>query len=516
MGEENMAVKVTPRGYEVEHDAAATAGVVTVGRIWLSSREHPKLKRLCLSFALFKLLRRRFENVPAMTKEETDDCRDLIFDGLCGNAAAAATDGLTAEVALFQVLKDEVTFLTEYYHSIIPVMLASPYFFVVNYLFWPVVVLAFCIMTIVLCGNGGILYAFKSIWTDNSILSISMSSMIRCLSNNAVSNSKMFYTFIDVSLCYLLFVAVIYEEASEIVVFLVSNWFVVSLLCTDAADPKCRRNPSFHAAFRCVLWFSGHLRRYPSVITIKQLSVLGGSRISTALTLPTAKLPKRAKRSILKRLRAGAPLTNGRAALSNPEEPRFSSLAWACESKSGGVAEVIIVWHIATSLLETKLRSTPRADQERERGSGGGGSRKTAERLSRYCAYLVTFRPELLPDDREATELIYGDMKEQIEAALSCSSWYPSSEWARHDKRGAVLGKVLADEADRDGGAAVWKMLANLWVELVVYVAPSSTAEQDKGHERALVQGVELITLLWALAAHTGLTTSPDDHHPSV
>jgi hypothetical protein len=48
-------------------------------------------------------------------------------------------------------------------------------------------------------------------------------------------------------------------------------------------------------------------------------------------------------------------------------------------------------------------------------------------------------------------------------------------------------------------------MLADLWTELVIYVAPSSNEERVKGHQMMLAQGGEFVTMLWALATHIGL-----------
>ena len=199
---------------------------------------------------------------------------------------------------------------------------------------------------------------------------------------------------------------------------------------------------------------------------------------------------------------------------------RFSRLAWACQS--GAVAEVILTWHIATSLLETK-------QQQQQLPTSPSRSRRTAARLSRYCAYLVAFRPELLPDDREGTERIYKDLKKGIKAALGgARGYYLSSERSRHEtiralrvdasaaadmtvlERGAVLGKQLVED-DEAGDGAVWEMLADVWVELVVYVSPSRAEEHARGHEAALVQGSELVPLLWVLATRTGIARPDHD-----
>uniref|UniRef100_A0A0E0DVY5 DUF4220 domain-containing protein n=1 Tax=Oryza meridionalis TaxID=40149 RepID=A0A0E0DVY5_9ORYZ len=514
MGEENMVLKAGPHGYEL--DLGLAAAVVTVGKIW-QTKQHPRLKRLCLSFALFKLLRRRFENLPPATMKETDECRDLILDGMCKDAQA--TGDVPAEVALFQVLNDEVNFLAEYYHSVLPVVLASPYFFVVNYLCFPVVVFGLCVMTIVLCGNGNVLYAFKSLTNDNYAVSSGILSLTKCLWKNVVRSPLVFFSIVDVSICYLLFIVVVYEEVWEFVVFLLSNWFIVSLLCTFSAKSRRRESPTFRGSVRCILWLRRNLSHYPSLITIKQFTVLSTCCLSPRL--PTATLPRHAKLAILERFRGGDPLSNGGAVLTSMggRHRRFSRLAWACQS--GAVAEVILTWHIATSLLETK--------QQQQLPTSASRSRRTAARLSRYCAYLVAFRPELLPDDREGTERIYKDLKKGIKAALGgARGYYLSSERSRHEtiralrvdasaaadmtvlERGAVLGKQLVED-DEAGDGAVWEMLADVWVELVVYVSPSRAEEHARGHEAALVQGSELVTLLWVLATHTGIARPDHD-----
>lgn len=80
--------------------------------------------------------------------------------------------------ALFQVMSDEGTFLSEYYHSVVPVVLASPSFLLVNYFLLYIVVMALCFMTITLCGNGDVKYAFSSIRTDNYTLRYGIPNII--------------------------------------------------------------------------------------------------------------------------------------------------------------------------------------------------------------------------------------------------------------------------------------------------------------------------------------------------
>jgi hypothetical protein len=189
----------------------------------------------------------------------------------------------------------------------------------------------------------------------------------------------------------------------------------------------------------------------------------------------------------------------------------MSSLSWACESKS--ISEVILTWHIATSLFED--RCPPKSKD-------GAAMCKAATTLSKYCAYLVAFHPELLPDNEEKTEAVFEAVKEELKAKLGCGEYYFTRRRFRVDKimetglaqgiwtekkmvkNGATLAKALVVVANNDQGA-VWKMLADLWTELVVYVAPSSDEDRIKGHQKVLVQGGEFVTMLWALATHIGL-----------
>lgn len=50
-----------------------------------------------------------------------------------------------------------------------------------------------------------------------------------------------------------------------------------------------------------------------------------------------------------------------------------------------------------------------------------------------------------------------------------------------------------------DDNDKIWKILAEFWVELMLYVAPSKNA---KAHAEHLARGGEFITHLWALFSH--------------
>ena len=53
------------------------------------------------------------------------------------------------------------------------------------------------------------------------------------------------------------------------------------------------------------------------------------------------------------------------------------------------------------------------------------------------------------------------------------------------------------------------ELLAELWTELTVYLAPSAGELHVKAHKEALALGGEFITVLWALTTHTGISRQP-------
>lgn len=73
---------------------------------------------------------------------------------------------------------------------------------------------------------------------------------------------------------------------------------------------------------------------------------------------------------------------------------------WACSGK--GTAEIILIWHVATTILEVRhpKPQPPASDYK-----------ITATHLLCYCAYLVAHVPELLPDDNKWCNSLYKAVK---------------------------------------------------------------------------------------------------------
>lgn len=70
-------------------------------------------------------------------------------------------------------------------------------------------------------------------------------------------------------------------------------------------------------------------------------------------------------------------------------------------------------------------------------------------------------------------------------------------------RKGAVLTKKLIDDVIGDPSKG-WRVLAEFWAELLLYMAPSNN---ETAHAEHLAQGGEFITHLWALLTHAGVVT---------
>ncbi|RCV19904.1 hypothetical protein SETIT_4G013600v2 [Setaria italica] len=515
--------------------------IITVRKVWelddkdkfFSLQQIQSLKRICLSFALFKLLRRRFEHLPAVTKEEARNSQNLILKGLYNKGQTSSS----AE-AVFQVLNDEVNFLSEYYHSVVPVVLASPFFLFINYFLVNIVVAFLCFMTVILCGNGDVRYALHSLGADNYTLQYGVGNIAICLLLKATSSPSAFFSIVDLSITILLFIIFFYEEIWEFFVFLLSNWFMVSLVYNYIAKPSWLKRSTFRGAlywggFSIIMWLRTKMSH--ADLRMKQFSVLNLRwppklplfATFTSMAVKTVVVPSSVKESIMKYLAnqhddpQANPLTNGMSTLHNRNNNLYcQDLSWACRSNS--VAEVILTWHIATSIMEVKC-DTPQNGEDISR-------RKVAFRLSKYCAYLVAFHPELLPDNPEKVECVFEDMKAELKAMLGCQDYYLSSQHKRVQKimdekttplrqnqPSSTAGQSDTDKIKvaQDGVNLArslmtktnkWQVLADVWTEIIIYLAPSSDEERVKGHEEALVQGGEFITVLWALTTHIGIS----------
>ena len=141
----------------------------------------------------------------------------------------------------------------------------------------------------------------------------------------------------------------------------------------------------------------------------------------------------------------------------------------------GAEAHRLFTWHIATSSMEV------------DRYPQTMNSTTEGTTFSRVAIALSSSK---LIDGLSSSKLIDGP------------TLTPGDDCSKLVRDGVKLGKFLM--TDEVAANKRWNVLADVWMELVIYLAPSSEEERVMGHaEGALVQGSEFSTVLWALTTHT-------------
>ncbi|CAL4986490.1 unnamed protein product [Urochloa decumbens] len=271
-----------------------------------------------------------------------------------------------------------------------------------------------------------------------------------------------------------------------------------------------------------------------------------GAQLGDAINIPDFVKP-----AILKSL-VSLDLTNDYLpkeikSLTNVDGDQREAYRWAC-FELPTCSHIILVWHIATSICEMELakrhsvnlgkpgffcgllscfscsRKSYLVDEKKLSGSPELQKNYIiANSLSRYCGYLLVSRPELIPDSFLVPKRIfqatvkhargrrlkncdslqnkYEKLKEEGERAAEESDEVKNSEDIL--RQGALLAKELLK--DDNGPEHIWKILAEVWAELVVHIAPSWNAA---AHKKCLESGGEFITQIWALLWHCGIEKS--------
>ncbi|KAJ0079661.1 hypothetical protein Patl1_24344 [Pistacia atlantica] len=197
----------------------------------------------------------------------------------------------------------------------------------------------------------------------------------------------------------------------------------------------------------------------------------------------------------------------------------------------------ILLWHIATTLCYYKNHP--------EKGSNPGKTkyRKFSKYLSRYMIYLLVVYPSLLPvgiglirfrDTCSETEKfveermpIYSSQtessnetssqentslsprkKRRIEACrmlLGVKTYVPPNK-VKGDRSKSVLFdacKLATELNEITDEKRKWNMITDVWLEILIYAASQGRGNQ---HARRLKRGGELLTHVWFLMAHFGMT----------
>lgn len=193
-------------------------------------------------------------------------------------------------------------------------------------------------------------------------------------------------------------------------------------------------------------------------------------------------------------------LENGQSALARNQ--LGNQFSWTCTLPTH--IHTILVWHIATTISGNEVSSEPPLNIDR----------LVAQSLSDYCAYLVAFIPDMLPGHGYDTQRIFDavvmEARQRLAGCKSVSSRCEKLMTGLHGvdgtilDMGAKLGRELMDMVP--GEEQRWKVLADFWGELILFLAPSDNADI---HAEMLAAGGEFMTHLWALLTHAGILERP-------
>ncbi|XP_020177040.1 uncharacterized protein [Aegilops tauschii subsp. strangulata] len=252
----------------------------------------------------------------------------------------------------------------------------------------------------------------------------------------------------------------------------------------------------------------------------------------------------------------GRSLSKAIISLSGADCDRRKGYRWACYDLPT-CSHVILVWHIATSLCEMELAQRHDVDlskhgflnfilsyftsccsskpylldvdnktEEKKKVTGRLPDELhdmyiTANSLSRYCAYLLVSKPDVIPDSFNVPKMVLQETvtRSRDDILKNCDSLksrydklMEEAEKATKDvddvmrkedvvRLGAMLGKQLIGESQKD----CWEILSGVWADLLVHIAPTWNAEV---HKKCLESGGEFITYFWALLWHCGIEKS--------
>jgi hypothetical protein len=199
--------------------------LVTVDKIW-TLKEDPLfngtrgtyLENLCLSFSLFKLLRRRFEQYPMVEVVGSSMGRRMMIEGLLTNMVDAKDLGSYHRP--FQVLQIELDFLENYYQAADPVVMSNPKLFFLNFglsmLLVPIYLLAIFV-TLVHKNDAAYLYCAVRGWSSGPVE----------------------FPFLYLSITLALLTTVICIECAEFCTsYLLANWNTVRVVCSYYSNSK--------------------------------------------------------------------------------------------------------------------------------------------------------------------------------------------------------------------------------------------------------------------------------------
>uniref|UniRef100_A0A8R7TPS3 DUF4220 domain-containing protein n=1 Tax=Triticum urartu TaxID=4572 RepID=A0A8R7TPS3_TRIUA len=345
--------------------------------------------------------------------------------------------------------------------------------------------------------------------------------------------------------------ALLVFEALQAILYLTSDWATVSLACSYARGVTCKLMPSI-IRFPTRFKFDHFLGRRINLFgywrnKMGQSSVIGGNLLVNRLYVDPNRgnmvvavpvlavynlissmifsmknfvaVPDLVKSQIVSSLRTygngGGPLTNGKASLQrNGVLGDFSSTL-----EKDSQIKVMLIWHIATEYCNIAIFNGA------EEGLHQSDAQQVATTLSKYCAYLMYFIPDLLAENSTDTLFIVHNVVKEVQNALggdkpskdrllrviqdsdgsgNTDNTTIAQDSATNNNEDSIFiqGLKLGMKLEAKGEDLPWKVMAEFWAETIIYIAPSDKAAE---HMERLAQEGEFLTHIWALLTHAGI-----------
>ncbi|EER89602.1 hypothetical protein BDA96_10G141800 [Sorghum bicolor] len=466
---------------------------------------------MCLSFSLFKLLRRRFEHYP-MVEVGSKMSRQLLADGLLNCEKGGSDDNASRA---FRVIQLELDFLDNYYQAGVPVVMSARWLLFINFLS--------CLLFV-------------------SIYVATVAKLVFITPDPDNDQYTAVHTKYSIITMLLVITLLAVEITNFLTAYLFSNWFLVHLLCLYASPGGCLWNCLFKPiiscfiAFRIFLFYSHRLVLklingrpiFERNMNVRQVSVLQVCEPVHKIFAWTShvRLPTDVMVAIVMALKT---INLDMGVVSLPHLSDAFSFSHFTRGKTA--TEIILACHLATELLEVKYGKPKKKKKKTKKNKTGDGydGQAVATTLSRYCMYLLARAPELLPDGEGWVSDRYEEVTSCLKEVSSscrccwCSTWWWCCPWRHAAERWKAVAEMEVQLKSATAQAGVelcqqlvmrtkddaWKDLAEFWVRLLIYLAPSNDVE---GHARFLAtSGSDLITCLWTLCTHAGIKRNPSE-----
>ncbi|KAJ6289366.1 hypothetical protein OIU76_025226 [Salix suchowensis] len=356
-------------------------------------------------------------------------------------------------------------------------------------------------------------------------ISFMLACIVLVLFSLTSENQK--YSKVDLSLTFILLAVAIFLEIYAILVLLSSDWTIVWLSTNNKASAlkaitslSLLRNPrwSNSMAQYSLLSFTleekpagcvGILRRFSIVEQLEQQRYLTNVEVTGGLKEWVFNHFKKKLNKIQQETELGSynigSLNTARGNLVL-QKYGHSGLNWSIEEVE--FDRSILIWHIATEIccnLEDSADDIIRSKHH------------ISKLLSEYMLYLLVMNPSMLPagmgqfvfEDTCAEAVSFFSTKGKLDVHKNLLEDYNTGlqqPGERYRSKNSVLSDAcrlaqqLVDIPDKE---QKWSLVADVWVEMLAYVAYQSNGRQ---HADQLRGGGEFLTHVWLLMAHFGLT----------